>query len=982
MQEDLNANSSFSRSLRSKGVNDSNADINKFDFDSQEYDIEPDKFFKVGVYKENRKHKNKTINSNDIPNRKDDLKCKNDELRHNDNEIDNHAETHHDGKDYKPDVNDVNNTRHMIKKMILDVQRHDISQTMSGETISMKDKLKRKLVKDEHNTSLIIENSENNYLNDPINDPLHDSIYRAYHKKMLRNENRMLDMDLREVEDEADRLTHSLDKLNMPAWTTHLSKIAKINDMNDQDELKKKKRLSKLLLKNMLGRYRVMKKHKINLQKEIKKIKPVPTTRMFQLYTNVDRKCTVEYQSSSEDDSEDDKLDIDDLREKRLLKRERKTAGTIFIGSSLTSLGKSTTAIVAEPLRKPYVILPTISEKRKWSELPTLPEELKYNPRIVNQEAEYKRKVIIPLTLKLDKQLLLKKETNKNNINETITSGEQHQVTDTNPKSSKEPPKKEVSKISSLLRPFEKEEFGEIPIDKSFQISGILKSPNEALNSKKETDTSKVKKNKTSKHTDKIKKNAKIKKQKKKKLEKLDAARHKITSINSTVSDNTKANISAIFNCRSYKKSHERAEEGNKNPEDQQNVSFDSNSSSSQFRFAPNILTTFNFKALPNKLTRFVADTKKISLAPTDNELDYAGDTNDTHKLSKNSLYDLLAKNNQIVVKREENDTILLALSTAIPSIENSSKSPKQPYNCLSNSSPEHFEKVNDSKVNDNNIGSSNGKSSCETVKPKKSYFVNFHFKNVDKNENIPRQVTIGSPDTDEDTSRKTFIGSTHRPTTSSYIGEKLALSSSPTYTKLEDTAITICKEIPKETTQQQNSFSTMFNDSLELSKNTIQYQSDLPYSSLAKQYSYSKNNISKISPSLSPISNMSSQICEKRPKIADKSSTISKKSLKYSVSSNDVREHLPLQPTIVPGSSLPANKISADSVSFSTESSNFSSQNGIEFLDGASKKIPLKLKSNTKHEKTLKGVTDLKKCYELKSVNRTEQFIEKNEKS
>lgn len=94
----------------------------------------------------------------------------------------------------------------------------------------------------------------------PTDDLLPDSTYQPYHKKMLKQENRMIQSDIVNGENEADRLSLISDRLGMLNWEVTLQKVTKINDPTDENEMETKRYQTKELIDSMLHKFESMKK--------------------------------------------------------------------------------------------------------------------------------------------------------------------------------------------------------------------------------------------------------------------------------------------------------------------------------------------------------------------------------------------------------------------------------------------------------------------------------------------------------------------------------------------------------------------------------------------------------------------------------------------------------------------------------------------------------------------------------------------------
>ena len=322
-------NSQLTRSLRSKskeGVEDQE----KFDFDSDEYEINSEQKlrFILRGYPSTREKKT---------------------------ELSTDAKFH------------AKETKETITKMILTIEPHDIRRS-------------RKNTGDLHGT--------------PV-DGLPDSLFLQYHKKMLRQENRMVQQDVLESEEAADRLTLLYDRLNLPTWPVTLQKITKINDPNDDAEMKLKRSQTKDYIRAMLDKFEMIKKHSSVLQRHKRSNKVDPFEKWPQIFDYVDRSFIRDYDSST--DEEEENLTAEEIRVRRRRQREEKCGGSIYLGLSFKKMENSTFAIVAEPLRRPYVIKSSSEERRLWKSLNLSNKKYRHYKKLSHQTAKKKGKHVISL---------------------------------------------------------------------------------------------------------------------------------------------------------------------------------------------------------------------------------------------------------------------------------------------------------------------------------------------------------------------------------------------------------------------------------------------------------------------------------------------------------------------------------------------------------------------------------------------------------
>lgn len=231
------------------------------------------------------------------------------------------------------------------------------------------------------------------------NDMLPDSLYSSFHKLMLRQEGRMLEMDVVEGEVEAERLHLLREKLDLIHWPITLRKVTVVNNPNDDAEMLRKKELTKQCIDSMLDKFEAMKSRSSILARNYKRDRIDPSKDLAAVYNRIDRRRIVNYHSSSDDEEEE--LSAEQTRIHRRQKRQEQCRGSIIIQSTLNPLGtKARYAIVAEPLRKPYVVKVSLAERNAWKKhMSNAHKKFKYRPRLADQVAVFQRKVQIPLTL-------------------------------------------------------------------------------------------------------------------------------------------------------------------------------------------------------------------------------------------------------------------------------------------------------------------------------------------------------------------------------------------------------------------------------------------------------------------------------------------------------------------------------------------------------------------------------------------------------
>ncbi|CAI4058408.1 hypothetical protein SKDZ_04G3950 [Saccharomyces kudriavzevii ZP591] len=366
------------RSLRSEAKNE-HGEIEKFDFDTEEYEINPKRKLRLVS----------RINSNTRNLRKSKPR-----LHISAKAIDEHVkEMTAQHQVMKAPANttsvddEIKEKREAITKMILDIEHHELNQSCENVT----------------------------------EDWLPDSAYQPYHKKMLKQENRMIQSDIVNGENEADRLSLISDRLDMLNWATTLQKVTKINDPTNENEMETKRYRTKELIESMLNKFESMKKKGHNLARRPASsdslLKLVSSKDWPKLYTRIDRTFIPDYASSS--DEEEDKMAVEEIRQRRLKKREQQCGGSIIVllSDHQSQKGMTRFAIVAEPLRKPYLIKTSITERNLWkTKVPLNPKKFKKASRISTQVAVRKGKIVIPFTMEVESEIIREVGHAKQNI--------------------------------------------------------------------------------------------------------------------------------------------------------------------------------------------------------------------------------------------------------------------------------------------------------------------------------------------------------------------------------------------------------------------------------------------------------------------------------------------------------------------------------------------------------------------------------------
>ncbi|SMN19853.1 similar to Saccharomyces cerevisiae YDR181C SAS4 Subunit of the SAS complex (Sas2p, Sas4p, Sas5p), which acetylates free histones and nucleosomes and regulates transcriptional silencing [Maudiozyma saulgeensis] len=289
-----------------------------------------------------------------------------------------------------PNDTSIQNTRTSISKMVLKIEDNVITKKNDADKIVTVDSLP-------------------------------DTLYYAFHKKMLRQENRMIESDINESYETAEHLEQLYNKLEIVTWPTALAKMTKINDPTDMGELNEKRQMTMDKIMNMLDKYNLMNEHASILQKHKSKFKINPLIDYSKIYRTVDHLLLDNYESSSDEDEEE--LTTEQIRAHRLKKRTKTCGGVITIGLKTREL-REQFAIIAQPLKTPYVIKLTTKERDQLSANQPLRRVFKYSRTLKNSLAKLKHREAIPVTMTVNekkRKSLINQYNIENGIEDIVT---------------------------------------------------------------------------------------------------------------------------------------------------------------------------------------------------------------------------------------------------------------------------------------------------------------------------------------------------------------------------------------------------------------------------------------------------------------------------------------------------------------------------------------------------------------------------------
>lgn len=310
------------RKSRSRSSSEEVKEDEKFNFDVLQYEIDPNKMFVLSVSR--------------VKDYGGGVECSSNNGINND----------HKNANVDADIDNVKRKRKEISNMILPIEHHQIGVNKDS---NMRRRQKQKP----------------NFTTDELVDPLTEQVYSIYHKKMMKQETRMMNDEANYSELEADRLEGILESLEISSWRSILPKITVINNVTDEVELLHKRELTQQAIRSMLDKYKDM-KHRISLlQRKQRHIMIDPHKQLDKLYSNVDKSLIIGYHSSS--DEEENDLDVYQIRTRRKMMKHRIFAPTLIVPLSVPLAPTNFQyGIVADPLKSPFIVKFTKEERLKY----------------------------------------------------------------------------------------------------------------------------------------------------------------------------------------------------------------------------------------------------------------------------------------------------------------------------------------------------------------------------------------------------------------------------------------------------------------------------------------------------------------------------------------------------------------------------------------------------------------------------------------
>ncbi|GMM57917.1 hypothetical protein DAKH74_045330 [Maudiozyma humilis] len=251
----------------------------------------------------------------------------------------------------------------------------------------------------------------------PLPDPLPNTLYEAFHRKMRRQENRWLEMDVQESHETAEQLELLQNRLAMPAWQPALLRATHVAHPDDPDEMLRMRARTQRRLAQMLHSYRRMQRRAAALRHKSgngsaaagasargktqgRPGKGVldPARDWARMYRRVDRLFVEGYGASSDEDEE--AMAPAEIRAHRDRARRAACGGRITVG--LTAGPQPPMfAIVAEPLQQPYVLKLTTQERRDVVRAGIPQKVFRYPGAATQAAATVRRRAAVPRTFVL-----------------------------------------------------------------------------------------------------------------------------------------------------------------------------------------------------------------------------------------------------------------------------------------------------------------------------------------------------------------------------------------------------------------------------------------------------------------------------------------------------------------------------------------------------------------------------------------------------
>ncbi|SCU89517.1 LAME_0E03994g1_1 [Lachancea meyersii CBS 8951] len=218
-------------------------------------------------------------------------------------------------------------------------------------------------------------------------DPLADELYEVYHRKMQKQEIRMVNQDAVQSELEAERLEGVLEGLESQNWLKTLLKTTVIHNADNLEEIMRKREITQDTIGSMLAKFEALKARIAFLARNgrLKGGKQACSrSRISDDFSSsrIDHYRLPAFGFGDVDlhsDDEEESMSNAEIKAYRKKLREQKFGGTVVMQLRRSTSVNYKFAIVAEPLRSAYIVKCSKAEKAKWSrKAELLPPQVEY----------------------------------------------------------------------------------------------------------------------------------------------------------------------------------------------------------------------------------------------------------------------------------------------------------------------------------------------------------------------------------------------------------------------------------------------------------------------------------------------------------------------------------------------------------------------------------------------------------------------------
>lgn len=181
-------------------------------------------------------------------------------------------------------------------------------------------------------------------------DPLNDEMYELYHRRMEKEEKKMLNRDRESFCAEADKLKSQLEALAQNDWTKTLPQITYIRDVRDFKELQEKRQWTITSIHVLLSKFEDWRRREDRVLGRVRSHRvdnpPIQDAIDFRFYTQLNR---FDYVGDSDTDDDENTMTVQQIRHSRKIKRSNTFGPVIRIN---LNGGKS---LVAQPFERTKV---------------------------------------------------------------------------------------------------------------------------------------------------------------------------------------------------------------------------------------------------------------------------------------------------------------------------------------------------------------------------------------------------------------------------------------------------------------------------------------------------------------------------------------------------------------------------------------------------------------------------------------------------